>query len=41
MKPKVYKVGNTWMLWMRGVAVYRFTNWRTAIDYALDGTRAS
>jgi hypothetical protein len=35
MKSKIYKLGYTWILWIPGVAVYRFTNWRSAIDYAL------
>jgi hypothetical protein len=35
MKPKVYKMGPTWILWIPGVRVYRFTNWRSAISYAI------
>ncbi len=35
MKPKVYKMGNTWILWVPGVRVYRFTTWGGAIAYAL------
>ena len=35
MKPKVYKMGQTWILWVPGVRVYRFTNWNSAIAYAL------
>lgn len=35
MRPKVYKMGYTWIVWVPGVAVYRFSNWRSAITYAL------
>jgi hypothetical protein len=36
MKPKVYKRGHTWILWVPGIRVYRFTTWERAITYALD-----
>ena len=36
MKPQVYKVGTTRVLWIPGVRVYRFTSWENAIRYALD-----
>ena len=35
MKPKVYKKGHTWILWLPGIGVYRFTTWELAIAYAL------
>lgn len=35
MKPRIYKLGATWILWVPGVQVYRFTNWRSAVGYAL------
>jgi len=36
MKAKIYKIGPTWILWVPGVRVYRFTSWQSAVDYALD-----
>jgi hypothetical protein len=36
MKPQIYKVGSTWVLWVPGVRVYRFTTWESAIRHALD-----
>lgn len=36
MKPKVYKRGHTWITWVPGVRVYRFTNWDSAIKYAVN-----
>lgn len=27
MKPKIYKIESTWILWVPGVRVYRFTSW--------------
>ncbi|HTU46984.1 MAG TPA: hypothetical protein VMF91_18120 [Bryobacteraceae bacterium] len=36
MKPKVYKKGPTWILWVPGIRVYRFTTWEKAMAYALD-----
>lgn len=36
MKPKIYKMGSTWILWVPGIRVYRFTSWNRAISYALD-----
>jgi hypothetical protein len=35
MKPKIYKVGPTWILWVPGVRVYRFTSWALAMGYVL------
>lgn len=35
MKPKIYKIGPTWILWVPGVRVYRFTNWNRALQQAL------
>jgi hypothetical protein len=35
-KPKIYKIGPTWILWVPGVRVYRFTTWSRALSYALD-----
>lgn len=36
MKPKVYKIGYTWILWVPRVGVYRFTAWKIAMKHALD-----
>jgi hypothetical protein len=36
MKPKIYKKGPIWILWVPGVRVYRFTTWERAKDYALN-----
>lgn len=36
MKPKIYKKGPTWILWVPGIRVYRFTSWDRAMNYALD-----
>ena len=36
MKPKIYKIGPTWILWVPGVRVYRFTSWGRAMQYALE-----
>jgi hypothetical protein len=35
MKPKIYKIGFAWILWLPGVRVYRFRTWELALDYAL------
>ena len=35
MKPKIYKIGLTWILWVPGVRVYRFTTWGRAVECAL------
>jgi hypothetical protein len=35
MKPKIYKIGPTWILWIPGVRVYRFTSWEQALESAL------
>ncbi len=36
MKPKIYKIESTWILWVPGVRVYRFTSWGRALQYALE-----
>jgi len=35
MKPKIYKIGPTWIVWVPGVRVYRFSCWGNALQYAL------
>jgi hypothetical protein len=35
VKPQIYKVGNTWILWVPGIRVYRFDDWESAMRYAL------
>jgi hypothetical protein len=36
VKPQIYKVGTTWILWVPGVRVYRFEDWQSAVQHALD-----
>lgn len=35
MKPKIYKIGSAWILWVPGVRVYRFSSWEEALKSAL------